>query len=215
MVDTLDQAPDKHAYIVDDDNAFRESLELLLATAGWQVTGFARTADFLERCSNLEPGLLLLDLHMPGESGLELLERKLPELESFAAIVITGAGEIEIAVRSLKAGALDFVEKPFEAANLLTTLDNVHELFRNGMRNRSQSLEARRRIESLSARERDVLAGLVAGGSNKVIARNLDISARTVEMHRARMMAKLGSRSTSEAVRIALMGGMTPTADAA
>lgn len=211
----LEQTDGRQAYVVDDDEAFRESLQFLLATAGWQATGFARTADFLDHCSGLEPGLLLLDLHMPGEGGLELLERKLPKLEPFAVVVITGAGEIELAVRSLKAGALDFIEKPFEAAKLLVTLDNVHEHFRNGLRVRSESIEARRRVEALSARERDVLAGLVAGGSNKVIARNLDISDRTVEMHRARMMAKLGARSTSDAVRLSLIAGMTPTAHAA
>ena len=214
-MESLDPTAGRKAYVVDDDEAFRESLQLLLATAGWQATGFARTADFIDQCSRLEPGLLLLDLHMPGEGGLELLERKLPELEPFAVVVVTGAGEIELAVRSLKAGALDFVEKPFEAAKLLTILDNVHEVFRNGMRDRSETIDARRRIEALSPREREVLAGLVTGGSNKVIARDLDISDRTVEMHRARMMAKLGARSTSDVVRMALIAGMTPIAHAA
>ena len=214
-MEALAQTAGRHACVVDDDEAFRGSLQLLLETAGWQATGFARTADFLDHCSGLEPGLLLLDLHMPGEGGLELLERRMPELERFAVVVVTGAGEIDLAVRSLKAGALDFIEKPFEAGKLLATLDNVHELFRNGLRDRSESLDARRRVEALSAREREVLAGLVAGGSNKVIARNLHISDRTVEMHRARMMAKLGSKSTSDAVRTALLAGMTPDAHAA
>jgi two-component system, LuxR family, response regulator FixJ len=205
----VDQALRKRAYIVDDDEAFRVSLEMLLDASGWEATGFSSSSEFLRQCGELESGLLLLDLHMPDETGLELLERNAVPADSFGTVMITGAGEIETAVRSLKAGALDFVEKPFQAEELLEKLDQVNQLFRRNSQSATERCDAQRRIESLSPRERDVLAGLVGGGSNKVIARELDISDRTVEMHRARMMGKLGAKSSSEAVRIAVQAGFS------
>lgn len=205
----MDQALRKRAYIVDDDDPFRDSLEMLLEAAGWEVEGFGSSREFLRQCSDLESGLVLLDLHMPEETGLEMLERKAFPPESFGTVVITGAGEIETAVRSLKAGALDFVEKPFQAEELLEKLDHVNHVFRTSMRSASERSDSKRLVESLSGREREVLAGLIAGGSNKAIARDLDISVRTVEMHRARMMVKLRAKTTSEAVRIAVLAGFT------
>ena len=213
MPPCLDLARVKRAYIVDDDLAFRRSLEMLLKTAGWQVQGFGCSRDFLERCPNLEPGLLLLDLHLPGESGLEILERGPKELNSFGCVVMTGAGEIQAAVRSLQAGAFDFVEKPFDAETFLEKLESVIHDFWQMFESDLERRDARRRVEQLSKRERDVLAGIAAGGSNKVIGRALNLSARTVEMHRARLLAKLAAKGTSDAVRIAVLADLAERRD--
>jgi two-component system response regulator FixJ len=198
----------RHAYVVDDDAGFRGSMLMLLESAGWSVQGFGSAAPFAERAAELEPGILLLDLHLDGTSGLDLLEGKAAALERFAVVVVTGAGEIETAVRAMKAGAADFVEKPFRADELLERLAQIHERFERELRDRLARADAKQRIAALSARERDVLERLLAGASNKLIARDLDISPRTVEMHRARMVAKLGVATTAEALEVGRTAGV-------
>jgi two-component system response regulator FixJ len=194
----------RRAYVVDDDEAFRHSLAQLLESAGWSVEAFAAPADFLAHAPGLEPGLLLLDLNLPGQSGLDLLERASAELDRFAVIMVTGAGAIQTAVRTIRAGAIDFIEKPFRAAELFERLDAIDE--RLGAK--AETLAARSRIQSLSPRERDVLERLLGGASNKHIARDLDLSPRTVEMHRARMLQKLGVAATAEALELARRAGL-------
>jgi two-component system response regulator FixJ len=197
-------------YIVDDDEAFRRSLELLLASDDWRVESFASAAEFANRAPELEPGILLLDLHLDGTSGLDLLEEDGAGLDRFAVVMVTGAGAIQTAVRSIKAGAIDFIEKPFAGGELLDRLEAVAGDFAASMEARSAIFEAREKVEALTPRERDVLEGLLTGASNKMIARNLEISPRTVEMHRARMVQKLGADTTAEALEIGRTAGLKP-----
>jgi two-component system response regulator FixJ len=201
--------PVRHAYVVDDDAGFRGSMLMLLESAGWSVQGFGSAAPFAERAAELEPGILLLDLHLDGTSGLDLLEGKAAALERFAVVVVTGAGEIETAVRSIKAGAIDFIEKPFEAGELLERLEAIAEDFSIALQAKAATWDARRRVDALSPRERDVLERLLSGASNKHIARDLGLSPRTVEMHRARMLAKLGAATTVEAIEMGRRAGMS------
>jgi two-component system response regulator FixJ len=196
------------AYVVDDDAGFRGSMLMLLESAGWSAEGFASAAAFADRADALEPGILLLDLHLDGTSGLDLLEGKSAALERFAVVMVTGAGEIETAVRSIKAGAVDFIEKPFEAGELLERLDGIAKDFAVALQAKAATWDARRRVDTLSPREHDVLERLLSGASNKHIARELGLSPRTVEMHRARMLAKLGVGSTVEAMEIGRRAGM-------
>ena len=200
--------PVRHAYVVDDDEGFRGSMLMLLDSAGWNVQGFASASEFAECASELAPGILLLDLHLDGASGLDLLEGKSAALERFAVVMVTGAGEIETAVRSIKAGAVDFIEKPFEAGELLDRLEGVAKDFAVALQAKAAMFDARRRVDTLSPRERDVLERLLSGASNKHIARDLGLSPRTVEMHRARMLAKLGAATTVEAIEIGRRAGV-------
>ena len=198
----------RRAYVVDDDEAFRGSLLILLETAGWSAEGFASAASFSARASDLEPGILLLDLHLGEGSGLDLLEKGRADLERFAVVMVTGAGEIETAVRSMKAGATEFIEKPFSPEELLQRLEAIDRDFAVALEAKAATWDAQRRVTSLSGRERDVLDRLLTGASNKIIARDLDISPRTVEMHRARMVHKLGVTSTAEALEIGRTAGL-------
>ena len=200
----------RRAYVVDDDEAFRRSLVQLLEGAGWTVEAFAAPAEFLDRAGELEPGLLLLDLNLPGQSGLDLLEGASAELDRFAVIMVTGAGAIQTAVRTIRAGAMDFIEKPFRAAELFDRLDAIEVRLGETLRAKSDALAARQRIDALSPRERDVLERLLGGASNKLVARALDLSPRTVEMHRARMLQKLGLATTAEALVLARSAGLKP-----
>src|SRR5688500_9214160 len=143
----------RRAYVVDDDEAFRHSLVQLLESAGWTVEAFAAPAEFLGRSAELEPGLLLLDLNLPGQSGLDLLEGASGELDRFAVIMVTGAGAIQTAVRTIRAGAIDFIEKPFRAAELFERLDAIEEKLGETLGAKAAALAARRRIDSLSPRE--------------------------------------------------------------
>jgi two-component system response regulator FixJ len=200
--------PVRCAYVVDDDAGFRGSMLMLLESAGWSAEGFASAAAFADRADSLEPGILLLDLHLDGTSGLDLLEGKSAALERFAVVMVTGAGEIETAVRSIKAGAVDFIEKPFEAGELLDRLEGIAKDFAVALQAKAATWDARRRVDTLSPREHDVLERLLSGASNKHIARDLGLSPRTVEMHRARMLAKLGVGGTVEAMEIGRRAGM-------
>ena len=198
-----------HVYVVDDDQAVRESLQLLLETSGYAVQVFADARDFLDVVNSLEFGCLIVDLQMPVMDGLEL-QRQLGERGiKLPVVVVTAHGDIATAVRAMRAGAIDFVEKPF-------TTDALQSAINMGLAQRPKPSIADQariaildRLKILSPREREVLEGMVAGHPNKVIAYRLSLSPRTVEIHRARVMDKMQARSLSELVRLALLAGLT------
>ena len=208
--DRLDEVAGRRAYVVDDDDGFRQSLVLLLQSAGWPTEQFASAGEFCARAAELDPGLVLLDVNLGDATGPELLERGGGELDCFAIVMMTGAGEISTAVRSIKAGAIDFIEKPFIAGELLDRLDQIHAAFAETLPAKVAEHEARKRVANLSGRERDVLERLLGGSSNKTIARDLDLSPRTVEMHRARLLQKLRVTTTAQALDVGRRARVQP-----
>jgi two-component system response regulator FixJ len=201
--------PEPTVYMVDDDAAFCRSVERLLRSAGMSAVSFGSAAAFLKAAPDLVDGCVLLDVRMPGMGGLELQE----ELKSLGfklpIIVMTLKGVLEIAVRAMKGGAVDFIEKPFSDDVLLCAIDAALARPRGPTRER-ESMEAAERVAGLSPRERQVLDALVAGRLTRQIALDLGISARTVEEHRARMLERLGAHSLAEAVRLAVMAALAP-----
>lgn len=195
-------------YIVDDDAAAREALyRLLTAQSGLVVRVFQSGDDFLAARSMLEGGVVLLDYDMPGANGMDVLAR-IADDSRFATIFVTGWSDVALAVRAMKAGAVDFLEKPYEPEALVelvrATLDQLGE----GRAREASRAAAQKRLARLSMRERDVLVGLIAGRRNKVIAEDLGISARTVEIYRGNMMEKLGAETLADALRVAFAAGM-------
>lgn len=196
-------------YVVDDDKAVLRSLERQLSSAGYRVVSFDRAANFLDAAVQFSEGCVLLDLRMPGLNGFQVLS-SLAKLENpIPAIVITGEGEVQTAVRAMRAGAVDFLEKPFAAERLLAAIDLALAHPGQAYRERD-AITAAERLAVLSPRERTVLDALVAGHQNKQIAFDLGISIRTVEVHRARMMHRLGVRQLAEAVRLVVTAGFVP-----
>jgi two-component system response regulator FixJ len=191
-------------YVVDDDEAVRDSLSVLLAAQGYRVNGFRSAPAFLAAAPALPPGCLIADIRMPEMDGLELQQRLNERSFSFPMIVITGHGDVPLAVRAMKAGAVDFIEKPFTAEAILARLAMPQS-------HTALAGVAAARLALLSSREREVLAGLVAGLPNKAIAYDLAISPRTVEIHRAHIMQKMQAKSLSELVRLALAAGVAPS----
>ncbi len=198
-------------YIVDDDDAVRASLHSLMSVRpDLVIRGFRTGDDFLGEAPELDPGVVLLDFNMPGSSGMDVLEAILPDAPKFAPIILTGQGNVTLAVQAMKAGALDFIEKPYEAEMLLRTVDAAFSRLAEDSQEAARVEEARVKVDKLSPRETDVLKGLIEGRSNKIIAYELDISPRTVEIYRANLMEKLEVRSLSEALRIAFAAGLFP-----
>ncbi|WP_219894155.1 response regulator transcription factor [Aquisediminimonas profunda] len=201
----------RQIYLVDDDDAVRRSAGFMLKTSGFVVEPFASGVEFLKSVDGLTPGCILLDVRMPGMDGLEV-QRVLGERGiTFPVIVLTGHGDVNVAVAAMKAGALDFIEKPFEKAVLLSALEEGFAQIERSDRSKARAAEAVLRLNVLTAREHEVLEGLVRGFPNKTIAYDLGISARTVEIHRANLMTKLNVRSLSEALRIAFAAGLGDT----
>ena len=192
----------KLIHLVDDDEAIRKSASFMLKTSGFQVKTFESGLELLKDASRLEAGCILLDIRMPGMDGLEVQQALREKGVSLPVIIMTGHGDVGLAVQAMKAGAIDFIEKPFEKAVLLAAIDQAFERLRRSETNRDLAENALVRIRSLTARERDVLDGLAKGLPNKTIAYDLKISPRTVEIHRANLMSKLGAKSLSEALRI-------------
>jgi two-component system response regulator FixJ len=195
-------------HVVDDDAAVRRSLERLLGSMGFITVSYATPASFLLAAPGLIDGCVLLDVKMPGVGGLEVQARLKAVGFLLPIIVITGQGDIQTAVRAMKAGAFDFLEKPYEDEVLLRAIDAALATAPHG--HDQQALDAVQRIAELSPREREVLEALVAGASNKVIAFDLGLSVRTVEVHRARMMGRLGTRQLAEAIRLAVLATLAP-----
>lgn len=195
-------------YVIDDDPAMRESLEFLLDSAGFKVTLFDSALNFLKAVPGLDFGCVVSDVRMPGLDGIDLLKRLKDDNKQLPVIIMTGHGDIPLAVEAMKLGAIDFLEKPFEDERLLTTIGTA--LSRGPVERRDETVAAdiAARIATLSPRERQVLEGLVAGLSNKLIARDYNISPRTIEVYRANMMTKMQAGSISELVRLAIRGGI-------
>jgi two-component system response regulator FixJ len=195
-------------YIVDDDPAIRRSLERLLDAAAIQALSYATPQAFLDAAGGLPAGCALVDLRMPEMNGLEVQEQLQQMKAQLPIILMTGQGDIQSAVRAMKNGAADFIEKPYSDDALIAAIESA--LKAGAQQNRTDEIAAAAaRVETLSPRERQVLDALVAGRANKVIAFDLGISVRTVEVHRARMMDRLGVRQFAEAVRLAVLAKLS------
>lgn len=195
-------------HIVDDEDAIRRSAGFMLRTSGFDVKTHESGVAFLREAKTAEPGCILLDIRMPEMDGLEVQRELNTRGVAMPVIVLTGHGDISIAVQAMKNGAVDFLEKPFEKAHLLEAIDRAFERLEKREDALSSEHEASVRIAALTPREQDVLRGLVRGHPNKTIAYDLGISPRTVEVHRANCMTKLEVRSLSEALRIAFAAGL-------
>ena len=191
-------------HIVEDDAAVRRSLEELLGATGFSSVSYESALGFLDAAPRLSAGCVLLDIRMPEMDGLELQARLNSLGFPLPIVMMTGHGDVQTAVRAMQAGAQDYIEKPFDDERLLAAIDHALALSARVAREQ-EAAEAVSKIAALSPREREVLDGLVAGKPSKVIAYDLGISVRTVEVHRARMLERLGTRSTAEAIRLAVM----------
>jgi two-component system response regulator FixJ len=197
-------------HVVDDDPAVRRSLERLLDAAGFHVVAYQSPAAFLNAASGLSSGCVLLDIRMPGVDGLEVQARLNRLRVNLPVIVMTGHGDVPSAVRAMKAGAVDFLEKPFDDETLLNAIGGAFAKASRLIGGDREAVRAAQRIATLSPREREVLDALLAGRQNKVIAFDLNISVRTVEVHRARMMERLGTKQFADAIRLAVMATLAP-----
>jgi len=195
-------------HIVDDEEAIRRSASFMLKTSGFNVQTWSSGVAFLKEVRAVEEGCVLLDVRMPGMDGLEVQQALANDGIGMPVIVLTGHGDIGTAVRAMKAGAVDFLEKPFEKAKLIEAIEAGFAQLDDKAGRADRSLSASTAISALTDRERDVLEGLAQGLPNKTIAYDLGISPRTVEVHRANLMNKLGVRSLSDALRLAFAAGM-------
>lgn len=190
-------------HLVDDDEAIRRSAGFMLKTSGFRVQTYESGDQLLKAAGLLDPGCVLLDIRMPGMDGLEVQQALKERGVGLPVVIMTGHGDVTLAVQAMKAGAIDFIEKPFEKAVLLGAIDQAFNRLDRSTDTRERANEAEVRLNALTPREREVLDGLAQGLPNKTIAYDLGISPRTVEIHRANLMSKLGVRSLSEALRIA------------
>ena len=191
--------------VIDDDDAVRDSLGALLEAAGYGVDTYPSGPAFLVALPEDLPACALVDVRMPEMDGLELQRRLADAAPSLPVIIITGHGDIAMAVRAIKAGAIDFVEKPFADRTILDAIAQALASREEALSREAQRLDIDRRLARLTAREREVFERLARGSSNKAVARELDISPRTVEVHRARVMEKLQAPSVSHLVRMAII----------
>lgn len=205
---------EKRIYIVDDDVQVRTSLTFFLSTVGFIARPSSGGVSFLADVDDLRPGCVLLDMRMPDLGGIEVIEALGNRIGRFPVVVVTGHGDVATAVRAMKMGASDFLEKPFAEDVLLETIVRVFATLEAGLAASNEHASACTRIEALTRREHDVLAGLAAGHSNKIIAHRLNLSVRTVEMHRASMMDHLAVKTLPDALRLAFLCGVTATATA-
>lgn len=197
-------------YVVDDDDAVRDSAALLLEAAGYGVRTYASGIAFLLDAEGVLPGCVLLDIHMPQVGGLEVQDTLRARGLAFPVIVLTGQGDVGTAVRAMKNGACEFLEKPYDADRLLEAVEDAFHRMAAEAEETARVHDARAAIERLSGRESEVLQGLLAGLPNKLIAYQLGISIRTVEIYRANVMEKMGAKSLSVVVRMALDAGIEP-----
>jgi two-component system, LuxR family, response regulator FixJ len=201
----------RHLYIVDDDDIVRASLRSLMATQRrLAIRDFQSGDAFLAAAPDLAPGGVLLDLHLPGTNGIQVLKTISQYPARFATIILTGQGDISLAVQAMKSGAIDFIEKPCDHLTLLKAVDVAFARLAQEGAELARKDQARAKLDLLSARELEVLRGLIEGLPNKLIAHQLSISPRTVEIYRSNVMEKLEVRSLSEALRIGFTAGMIP-----
>jgi FixJ family two-component response regulator len=195
---------DPVVFVVDDDEAVRESLELLISSVGLEVRSSGSAREFLESYDGGRPGCLVLDVRMPGMSGLELQER-LNEMGSCLPVIfITGHGDVPVAVSAMRAGAVDFLQKPFRDQELLDRIHQSIQRHRGLLARLDDVQQVRERMSHLTRREREVMALVVEGAPNKAIAYDLGLSERTVEIHRSRVMKKMDAGSLAELVQLVL-----------
>jgi FixJ family two-component response regulator len=190
-------------HVVDDDDAVRDSLSLLLRTVGLCAKTYASADDFLAAFAPDEAGCLVADIRMPGLSGLELQQELIERHAEIPTIFITGHGDVPMAVHAMKAGAVDFIQKPFRDQDLLDRIHQALQIARRSHDERLETTSVQRKFDTLTPRENEVMEKVVAGCANKVIAIDLGVSQRTVELHRARVMQKMGVRSVADLVRLA------------
>ena len=195
-------------YVIDDDDAVRQSLEFLLKTAGIPVRGFDSGQAFLDVLPMVEHGCIITDVRMPEITGIDLLKKVKQVRPELPVIVITGHGAISLAVEAMKIGAVDFLEKPFDDDHLLAAVKSALDREADLARRKAEVGEIQDKLAALSNRERQVLEGLVAGNANKTIAFDLGISPRTVEIYRANLMTKMAANSLSDLVRMAMVAGI-------
>ena len=201
--------PDREkVYVIDDDEALRDSLNFLLESANYKVTLFETAMKFLDALPGLEFGCVVSDVRMPGLDGIELLKRMKADHSTFPVVIMTGHGDVPLAVEAMKLGAVDFLEKPFEDDRLVAMIEMAIREAEPAARSEAVTQDIAARIASLSPRERQVMDGLIAGLSNKLIARDYDISPRTIEVYRANVMTKMQANSLSELVRLAMRAGL-------
>ena len=195
-------------YVIDDDDAMRDSLDFLLGSADFQVTLFETARKFLDVLPTIDFGCVVSDVRMPDIDGIELLKRLKAGGSLLPVVIMTGHGDVPLAVEAMKLGAMDFLEKPFEDDRLIGMIEAALKQAEPDVKSEAVTSEIRSRIASLSPRERQVMDGLIAGLSNKLIARDYDISPRTIEVYRANVMTKMQAASLSELVRLAMRGGV-------
>src|ERR1700693_850312 len=194
-------------YVIDDDEAMRDSLNFLLDSADYEVTLFDSAVKFLDALPSLGFGCVVSDVRMAGLDGIELLKRMKAGHSAFPIVIMTGHGDVPLAVEAMKLGAVDFLEKPFEDDRLIGMIEMALRQAESGAQSEAMTHDIASRIASLSPRERQVMDGLIAGFSNKLIARDYDISPRTIEVYRAHVVTKLQAGSLSELVRLAIRAG--------
>jgi len=195
----------KSAYIVDDDYAVRDSLTILLETHGFKVLSFKSGDEFISFDLNEIAGPILLDVRMPGRDGVETLKELLKLNESLSVIMMSGHADVAMAVRALKHGAADFIEKPFASADILAAIDRVLPTVEVALSQGKEQSENLNKLAKLTKRETQVMALLVEGKPNKIVAADLGLSVRTVETHRAHILSKLGVKSLSDLVRLSML----------
>jgi len=199
---------ESEVHVVDDDEAMRHSLAFLLGSARIAVRTHESAAAFLDALGDATPGCVITDVSMPGISGIELLRRLGQRGVALPVIVITGHGDVPLAVEAMKLGAVEFLEKPFDDDVLLAAVKSALNRHERDARQEAERAEIKERLDGLSTRERQVLSGLVAGRPNKIMAFDLGISPRTVEIYRANVMTKMRASSLSDLVRMALLAGV-------
>lgn len=194
-------------HVIDDDQAMRESIDFLLTAAEYDIQLYDSATAFLAGLSQAAFGCILSDVRMPGIDGLDLLKRLKAGGSKLPVLIMTGHGDVPLAVEAMKLGAIDFIEKPFDDDRLIALIDSALKQASDGARTEAMVQDIAARIQTLSPRERQVMDGLIAGMSNKVIAREFDISPRTIEVYRANVMTKMQAGSLSELVRMAMRAG--------